>query len=346
MSATVAVRGARFSLQERAEQERVVERWGDVLAAFATERRARCRVRVTERSVPAGLAEHRRFAEAHGGSRTSVARRSYDELLVQAAPSTVRHEALVTVTLDERRSGDGVAELVEELRLLTSRLEAAGLEVDATLSAAEAAEAVRVRLDPAAAPALAVRSRSLAELAGAVAPAALGPMATVAQWGHLRVDGSCHRTYWVAEWPRLEVGPDWLEPVLLAGGGVRTLSLLFEPVAPSRSRRRVDRDATRLAADEEQRSRAGFRIGARHHRARQAVAEREAELVAGYAEFDFAGFVTVTAADPETLARSCAEHEQAAAQAGLELRPLDGRHDLGLLCALPLGRGLARRRFA
>jgi hypothetical protein len=28
----------------------------------------------------------------------------------------------------------------------------------------------------------------------------------------------------------------------------------------------------------------------------------------------------------------------------LDLRRLDGRHDLGLLCALPIGRGLATRR--
>ncbi|MEZ5265235.1 MAG: hypothetical protein R2755_26445 [Acidimicrobiales bacterium] len=37
--------------------------------------------------------------------------------------------------------------------------------------------------------------------------------------------------------------------------------------------------------------------------------------------------------------------EQAATQAGLRLRRLDGRHDLALLLALPTGRGLSQRWF-
>lgn len=353
VSASVAVRGRRFSLVERSEQERVVERWGDALAAFCTERRGVSRVRVTERCWPSGLDDHQRFVDANATTpRTSAARRSYEELLAEAGPMAVRHEALVTVTVDERgtrrsTTGDGpVASLVEELRLLTARLESAGLEVDPPLSAARTAGALRVRLDPSAAPALAARSRSLAALVGAAVETRSGPTATAAEWTHLRADGSCHRTYWVAEWPRVEVGPNWMEPVLLHPGGVRTFSLHYEPVPPSRSRRRIDRDSTRLAADEEQRVRAGFRIGARHQRAKAAVQEREHELVAGYAELEYAGFLTVSAPDPAELARSCAEHEQVAAQAGLELRALDGRHDLGVVCALPVGRGLARRRFS
>jgi hypothetical protein len=134
--------------------------------------------------------------------------------------------------------------------------------------------------------------------------------------------------------------------MLLQAGGVRTFTLLYEPVAPTRSQRRVDRDSTRLAADEEQRTRGGFRVGAHHRRAQAAVLERESELVAGYLELEYAGFVTVTASDTGALGRCCAEYEQIAAQAGLELRALDGRHDVGLVCSLPVGRGLAPRRVA
>ena len=105
----------------------------------------------------------------------------------------------------------------------------------------------------------------------------------------------------------------------------------------------MDRDSTRLAADEEQRTRGGFRIGARHRRAQSAVLEREAELVAGFYELEYAGFVSISASNLEELERSCAEYEQVAAQSGLELRALDGRHDLGIVCSLPLGRGLAPR---
>jgi hypothetical protein len=160
------------------------------------------------------------------------------------------------------------------------------------------------------------------------------------------VDQAVHAAYVVAEWPRLEVPPNWMEPLLLHAGGIRTIAVHYEPVAPSRSQRQVDRATVRLASDEEQRTRTGFRIGARHRRAQSETLDREAELVAGYGELEFTGFVIVTATDLDELERSAAEYEQVAAQSGMELRRLDGRHELALACALPIGRGIAQRRFA
>ena len=263
----------------------------------------------------------------------------------------------MVVTVDERRlrlrrkldidrAVAAEQTLMEEVRLLSARLESAGLAVDTPLSPNEVAQAWRARLDPFSAPG--VRSgqrRSLLELAGLVSVANAGPLSMDAARDHVRVDGAVHAAYVIAEWPRLEVPPPWMEPLLLHAGGIRTIAVHYEPVPPSRSRRNIDKETVKLASDEEQRSRSGFRIGARHRRAQADVLEREAELVAGYAEFEFVGFVVVTARDTDSLERSCAEYEQAAAQAGLELRRLDGRHDLALACVLPMGRGLAPRRF-
>lgn len=355
LSGSLPIRGREFSLVERPEQERILAGWGDVLGGFCTERRAVSRVRVTEWAAPSGVEEHQRFLAAHGRPTHPESRASYEGLLAQAGPMAVNHEVLLTVTLDLRRirsgrAGGGRPEdagtdaLLEELRLLASRLDAAGLPSGAPLSVSQTAAALRQRLDPTVTPRLrARRPTTLAEAAGLVGPWNAGPLATEAEWDRLAADGSLHRSYWVAEWPRLDVGPNWLEPMLLHAGGVRTFALHYEPVQPSRSQRRVDRDSTRLAADEEQRTRGGFRIGARHRRAQSAVLEREAELVAGFYELEYAGFVTVTASSVDELERSCAEYEQVAGQSGLELRPLDGRHDLGIVCSLPLGRGLAPR---
>ena len=71
----------------------------------------------------------------------------------------------------------------------------------------------------------------------------------------------------------------------------------------------------------------------------------EAELVAGYPELAYAGFVTITAPDREHLDAQTADWEQVAAQVGLELRALDGQHDLGVVTALPTGRAPAMRRW-
>jgi len=352
LSATVAVHGGAFALLERGDQERALARWGDVLAAFCGERRPVSRVRITEHAAPSGVGDHERFVAENGADpETSAPRRIYDELLAAAGPLAVAHEVLVTLTVDQRRVHvrrgptlvAAIEALGEELRLLTSRLEGAGMNVGAPLSAPALARALRGRLDPTRAAGVLTDPRSLADLAGLDITRRYGPMATENTWTDVRVDGTFHRTYWVAEWPRLEVGPSWLEPLLLHPGGTRTFSVHYEPVAPTRSQRRIDRDTTRLAADEEQRSRAGFRIGARHRRAEAAVLERETELVAGYAELEFAGFLTVSAPDQDTLDRSCAEYEQAAGQAGLEVRALDARHDLGLVCSLPVARGVAQR---
>jgi hypothetical protein len=355
VSATVRARPQRFSLCDRGDQERLVAHWGDALGAFCRERGAVAGVRWTEWAGPAGLDDCLRYLEDHRTEADSPAVVAYRELLDAAGPLCTGHEILLTVTVDPRRlrrrregRADGevasVDALLEEMRLLTQRLEAAGLAVDPPLSPVELAGTLRCRFDPGCPWTLVSRSRSLAERAGVVSPYNAGPLATELSWAHVRVDGALHRTYWVAEWPGLEVPPSWMEPLLLHAGGVRTVSVLFEPVPPGRAQRQIDREATKLASDEEQRARSGFRIGARHRRAEGALLEREAELVAGYAELGFAGFVTVTGADPDELERSCAEYEQAAARGGLELRPLDGRHDLGLLCALPVGRGLAPRR--
>lgn len=353
LSATLPVCSMEFSLLERAEQDRVVSAWGECLAGFCTERAAVSHVRVTEWSSPGGTTVD---VDPRGPGSTSpeaaAALASYAELVLGARGAAIGHEALVTVAVDGRRwrrSDDrrdaAIETLLDELRLLELRLDGAGLVADAPLAPQALADAIRARLDPADFRRARERPLTLAALAG-LGARSMGPLATRTDWGHLTADGCLHRSYWVAEWPRLDVPPNWMEPFLLHCAGTRTVALHYEPVRPSRSQRRIDRDSTRLAADEEQRTRTGFRIGAHHRRAQRAVVEREAELVAGYAELEFAAFVTVTAGDEQSLTRACAEYEQAAAQVGLELRPLDGRHDVAFVCGLPVGRGLAKRRFA
>jgi hypothetical protein len=155
------------------------------------------------------------------------------------------------------------------------------------------------------------------------------------------VGTSLHRSFWVAEWPRLEVGADWMQPLVLAAGAVRTLALVAEPVAPRRSHRAIERDATKLASDEEHRRSKGFRVSASHRRAQADVEERETELVAGFGEFAYAGVVTVAAGDIEALERACDDLLQVAAGCGMWLAPLEFRHDAGLAACLPLARALA-----
>jgi len=347
LSATIRARGREFALLEPREQIRILDAWGAALGAFCREQSPVVRIAWTEWAAPASLENHLAFVrEHHHDTPTGARLAEYLDLVGNAGPLTTSHEILITLTVDRRRvrrpratDADEAAleTLLEELRLFSARLEQAGVAVEAPLSPGDLATVLRVRTDPSCAPRLDARARTLAEDARLIAPQNCSPLSVHARWHEVAADQALHRVYWIAQWPRLEVPADWLATLMLHPGGIRTLSLIAEPVAPSRSRRAIDREATRLASDEDQRARRGFRIRAQHRRAETEVLAREQELVAGYAELTYAGFLTITAFDPETLETQAGEWQQVAAQTGLELRALDGQHDLGLATALPLG---------
>jgi hypothetical protein len=235
--------------------------------------------------------------------------------------------------------------LADELRLFSSRLDAAGLTVDAPLSAVDVSGAVRVRSDPSRAAQVAALARSLAAAArrGALE---WGPMVTEPEWGHVHVDGAYHRSYRIAGWPQLPVGSDWLSGLLVDTHCVRTVTVVLEPVPMGRAARAADREVMAREADADMKTQKGFRVNARERKRLADVEARERELSEGHAEFSFVGIVTVTAADLDQLDDDCADVEQAAAQSLLDLRPLEARHEQGWAAALPLGRVVSRTATA
>lgn len=357
-AATIRVAGRRFALLETAEQDRLLHWWGTALAAFCAERTPVTAVRWSQWSAPGGSGSQQAYLSEHlADDAVPGARDTYEQLLAAAGPLSTIHETLVTVSIAANRveatrqqRGDrqraAIETLLGELLLFSRRLEAAGLVVSAPLSPSELARAVRVRLDPACAPVLDRQARTLGDRAGLVALRNAGPLSTRDAWTHWQADGSFHRAYFVARWPLLEVPADWMQQLLLHTGSVRSVTVSYEPVGRGASQRRVVREAAKLESDAEHRSSKGFRIGARHRRAATAVDEREEELVAGFGELDYAGVVVVTAGDLEELDRAAAEAVQVAASCGVELRPLDGRHDQAVGVTLPLARGLAPRGVA
>jgi hypothetical protein len=113
------------------------------------------------------------------------------------------------------------------------------------------------------------------------------------------------------------------------------------PVAPAQSVREAEAARTADLADEELRRRAGFLATARRRRQAEGVVQREVELADGHGEYRFSGYVTVSETDRAALDVACAEVEQAARQAHLELRRLYGQQEQAFTWTLPLARGLA-----
>ena len=351
-AATIRVAGRQFALVERGEQESLLAMWGDALAPFCQERGPVVEVRWSEWAAPAGMEEQFAYLAEHGiDDPTDPAVVSYRQLLRSTAPVATRHEVLVTVVIAggkvKARAGAGdrkaaaMDTLVSELLMLRMRLERAGLAASLPLTPAELARALRVRLDPTVIPTLDRRGRSLGDRAGLVEPADGGPLAATGTWTHWRVDGSFHRSFYFREWPRSNVGATWMADLLLYGKAVRSVVVSYQPVPPRVSQRAISRHAAKIESDAEHRRKRGFRVGAHHRRAAQAIDEREEELVAGFSEFEFAGLVSVAAPTVAELERACEELVQVSAGCAIELRPLDGRQAEGVGACLPLARGVA-----
>jgi hypothetical protein len=306
-----------------------------------------------EWSHPVGAAGHQEFLASTGAlTRDTPEADDYRALLDQQAPAMVAHEILVSVTVEVQRVRvrrnttsrieTAIEALADEVRLFMSRLEAAGLVVDGPLTPPELTVAIRVRSDPTRTGQLDTLTRSLAAATGRGA-VEWGPMAVEADWGHVRVDGSIHRTYRVASWPQLPVASDWLGPLLTDARATRTVCVVMEPIPMSRAARAADREVMAREADAEMKERKGFRINAKERKRLADVEDRERELSEGHAEFRFVGLVDVTAPGPDALDDAAVAVEQAAGQSLVDLRPLEARHDRGWIACLPLGRNVANR---
>lgn len=358
VTAVLRVHGdGQFALFGPGQQDVQVGLWGNALAGFCREATPVVRVGWTEwlTTAPVTSEPTAMFAvsDVDAADPVTAARRVYGELLAREAPAAVRHDVLVTVTVDvsrvQRRRAttsllaSGLATLAEEVRSFTARLESAGLRVDAPLSPADITVAVRARSNPS------ERRAPLASLAAVVGVSAgdFAPMAVVEDFGHVRVDAALHRSYWVAGWPRLDVPAAWMDLLLVTDRPVtRTLSVVFEPIPPSLAAQAVDEAAVVLEASELAKTKRGFRVRAADRRKRDEVDLRERELVSGFGDFAYAGFVHVTCGDLDDLDDVAKDVEDTATRAGVLLRPLDGRHGAGWVAGLPLGRTVAARRNA
>lgn len=353
LTAVLRVTGdGQFSLASPEAQDTRLAMWGDALAAFCRERLTVCRIAWQEWSTSTRV-EAAAPIDVDRDGPLAAAASDYIELVTHAAPRSVTHDTLVSLTVDlaavparRTRPVDAVAGglqlLVEELRLFTVRLEAAGLRVEPPLTPAEVTMVVRTRSAPFAESEHIVLGSSLAAGLGVTA-ADLAPMVVSEDWECVRVDRAVHRSWWIEGWPRSEVPAIWMDLLLLGGQCTRTVTVVFEPVSPSQSARSVDEASVALESAESAKSKRGFRVRASERRLREEVERREHELVAGYGELAYCGLITVTAPTLDELDDAAADFEQTATHAGVQLRPLDGRQAGGWVSSLPLGRTLAQR---
>ncbi|MHB1988800.1 MAG: SCO6880 family protein [Acidimicrobiales bacterium] len=333
-SAVMPVGGQGYALLDEAGRAAAVAAWSGVLTAMAGEGRGLHRLqwiartyRPAARQVPTG-------AELPGRRLPAGA---YAQLLSEIGPRLWDREVLVVVTTTAPRVSmspklraapeyEAAARLGDLLASLGQRLAGAGLVAGHPLPTGQLVAAIR-------------RSHDLAPAQSHGPRAWPWPVGIEARWAVLRTDATWQATYWISEWPRGEVGPGVLLPLLLGASQRRCVSVTMAPLPPVRAVRRAERERTSGAADAELRRRHGFALTARARAEQELRMQREAELADGHVGYLFSGYVAVTAEDEATLERSCSEVEQAAALAQLELRRVYGAQEEAWCCTLPLGRG-------
>ncbi|HUE06792.1 MAG TPA: SCO6880 family protein [Acidimicrobiales bacterium] len=331
LTAALSLRGRSFALLGPDEQDRRVGAWSSVLASLAREGSPVQRVQWVAASFPDdGRGVHAYLAAEAVADGASASAASYEALLADMDSHACAHDVVLAVQVRLTKSVEvGCANLAREVGSLTRLLADADVQVESVLSAEDLAHQL-LRTYEAGGP-------------SAPAPGSSGadpwPMAMEESWSSVRVDGMVHATFWVAEWPRVEVRSDFLAPLLL-GSARSTLAVVMEPLGSDAAVRKVEASRTADLADSELRRRGGFVSTARHARESEVLARREAELAEGHASFRYAGFVTISAPNEDELATACDTVQHAAGQSRLALRRLYGDQASAYTCTLPLCRGL------
>ena len=331
LTAVLACRVLAFSLLDPEAQERRLARWGLILSGAAGGPVRR--LQWLERTVPAQGDELARWLHDERDPavplRGTAMIESYLELIGASTRAAHEHEVLIAVQIDPRRAADrgrdaGMRTLIEQTERLAEGLEAAEVSVLGALGPGQLTRVLRTAFDPYARAELAALEAADPARQG-LSEANAWPLGAREHWEHYRSDGAWHATFWIGEWPRVDVSPMFMDALLGRSSVVRTVAVTFEPIAPERSTREAEAAITRDRADRELRHRFGQAETARQRQAQEAAMRREAELAAGHAEVRLAGFVTVTGTGPRRpapgLRRGARAGGPSQARAAPDVRP-------------------------
>lgn len=302
LTAIVGVSHPAFVLLDPGEQERRVATWGRVLATTCRSGRI-ARLQVCERTLPDGGSGLVEWWQRHGTDDGSWTSTVYRELIDRAGPAGERHATTISLALDLKASARQVAVIL------------------------------RAAYDPATAAILERNSDIGRSLATA------GPVAVTESWDRLRSDSAHHAVLWVSEWPRSQVYPGFLAPVLLSSGIQRSFSLVCTPIRSDQAARDIRKKKTELISDAAQRQKMGQIEDASQTAEYGDVLQQEADLTAGHGVLRYTGLISISAPTPEELDTAVAAIEQAAIQASCETRRLVGQQAQAFtVAALPLCR--------
>jgi len=358
ITAEIEVEG--FMLLDDAGRRHAVDSWATVLGSF-TKREGVLRVAMQERTVPVSTEPARAaFDVARGRATTGqdvILVKSYQAVLDQVEGFTVAHQNYLTITLSLGARGGEVKALgggrrgavalgAQEMQNVTDALREQSFRVRRWLNARQWAALGRVAFDPEFASQIADRTGT----AAGVSLDAIGPMAVdeSPSKAHLvRTDSGVHTTMWIHEWPRTDVVPGFVHPVVFAqrphdGQAVSHMfTIVCSPVKVQKALQAIEREKNTWQTNMTAKQTRGRSMTAADEADWQALVEQERSIVLGHGKFMFSGYVTVSAEDEESLSMATSAMRNGMARAGLEPQILYFQQAEALFAnALPAGGGM------
>src|SRR6266516_4260337 len=321
-TAVLQARARSFVLLDPEDKAQRLAGWAGVIAGLAREGSPISRLQWLERTVP--------------DDRNALNRYLRDALDPEIGLDALPLQSYLRLKQAGGKDTGACMVLARELDTMARRLEQAEVEVLHALGPRRLAATIRLAYDPHARTNLARLASNDPSREDGVSARNAWPQRTQTHWSYYRTNDVVHATYWIAEWPRIEVGPDFMAPLLVQTRCMRTVSVTMEPVPPLKAMRAVGFAKTADVADEELRQKLGFLGTAKRRNQADAVARREQELADGHADVRFSGYITVTADDTDELSASCGEVEHAAGQCRLEIQRCDGEQEVAFTYVLTL----------
>lgn len=340
LTAVISVAGGdRFVFSGPDEQAAQIFSWGEVLGAMAAEGAGLRRLQWVERATPQPSTVQEDWAASAMRDVAPAEWADYLSLQATIGTAAIRHDVYLGAQLetDTGKRADMVAEAASELAQLCEHLTSIGLR-PSLLSRREIAAVMRQWADPTALERLALWGE------GSIPTSGAGPAARLVGYDTLQTDGYVHRVGQIAAWPRIDVGSEWMYPLLSTAlpGSVRTVSMHLEAVSTEQAFAEVRDARTTGGMAQRKRDEKGIITTEEEERRVDEARSRERELTRGFRQHKIAGLVMVSSPDAEITARAWRQAERKAVECHLDLREIRARSHEAWAATLPL----CRLRFA
>ena len=335
LTAVVSVSGGdRFVFSGPDEQAAQISQWGEVLKGMAAGGAGLRRLQWVERATPQPSTVQSDWSAAAMGQVSTEEWDDYQSLHASIGMAAIHHDVYLGVQVETEGSGaDALSEATSELAQLCEHLLAIGLRPK-VLSRRGMATVLRRWADPAADERLACWGEE------SIPTTQAGPASRLVGYETVRTDGYVHRVGQIAAWPRIDVGTEWMYPLLAAAvpGSVRTVSMHLEAVSTEQAFTEVRDARTTGGMAQRKRDEKGMITTEEEERRVDEARARERELTRGFRQHRIAGLVMVSSPAEETAARAWRQAERKATECHLDLRELHARGHEGWAATLPLCR--------